>query len=363
LAKDGIKYSDNLNLELPPGAHVTLSCLGDEAGDTLALVTELSRSTDTPQDATVARVQLRTTDGRTIERELRAGRDTAEWAHERADVRAAIKHQLAPVFDARPGDAANSFTAHRYLARLALDGATQVAQVEITNVAAGAVLHLSAATLFDSTGRTSTLLAQIDPARWQTVYNRDDVLILRNLRVCPRAWLVAEAEAVDGEEALQRIRGAGAREFDPRRTALLEVRPEELPRLPGGAPPPQATTQVAYRPNGIDVETESSTPALLVVSEMTYPGWVATVDDAAATLYTTDFIIQSVPVPAGRHHVSLRYTAPAARNGALIGLATLLLMCALGVYQRRGRASEQRTDVLDRPTEHGAPAALDDGPL
>jgi len=29
--------------------------------------------------------------------------DTAEWAHERADVRPHIKHALAPAYDSRPG--------------------------------------------------------------------------------------------------------------------------------------------------------------------------------------------------------------------------------------------------------------------
>jgi hypothetical protein len=359
LIKDGLKYSDNLNLEIAPGASTTLAGLNG-TGDTLALVTVLSRGSDLAQNDLVARVRVYATDGRIIERELRAGRDTSEWAHERPDVRPFIRHELAPVYDERAGDAAESFTAYRYLARLPLDAALQVDRVEITNVTSSAALDLSAVTLFDSSTHTSTPLPQLDAARWPAVYNEDDVLILRNARALPRAWLVAEAEAVDGEEALRRIRGASPREFDPRRTALLEVRAEELPHLPGG-PPPETAVQVAYRPNSIELETAADRAALLVVSEMTYPGWVATVDDAPAPLYTTDFILQSVSVPAGRHHVRLRYTAPAARNGAFISLTSLLLMCALVVYHRR--ASKQRADVLGGATEDGARAPLNDGAL
>jgi hypothetical protein len=361
LGKDGLKYSDNLNLEIAPGASTTLAGLNG-TGDTLALVTVLSRGSDLAQNAPVARVRVYATNGRIVERELRAGRDTSEWAHERTDVRPFIRHQLAPVFDERAGDAADSFTAYRYLARLPLDTTLQLDRVEITNVTSSAALDLSAATLFDSSTHASTPLPQLDAARWPAVYNREDVLILRNARALPRAWLVTEAEAVDGEEALRRIRGQGAREFDPQRTALLEVRAEELPPLPGG-PPPETVVQVAYRPNSIEFETAADRDALLVVSEMTYPGWVATVDDKQAPLYTTDFILQSVPVPTGRHHVRLRYTAPAARNGAFISLATLLLMCALVVYQRRSLASKQRADVLGGATEDGARAPLDDGSL
>ncbi|MFL6211674.1 MAG: YfhO family protein [Pyrinomonadaceae bacterium] len=361
LVKDDIKYSDNLNLEIAPGATTTLAGL-NETGDTLALVTVLSRGSELAQNDLVARVRVYATAGRIIERELRAGRETSEWAHERPDVRPFIRHQLAPVFDEHAGDAAHSFTAYRYLARLPLDATLQVERVEITNVTNGTALDLSAVTLFDSGTHASTPLPQLDAARWQAVYNKDDVLVLRNARALPRAWLVTEADAVDGEEALRRIRGEGAHEFDPQRTALLEVRAEELPPLPGG-PPPETAVQVAYRPNSIELETDADRDALLVVSEMTYPGWVAIVDEAPAPLYTTDYILQSVPVPAGRHHVRLRYTAPAARNGALISLATLLLMCALVVYQRRVRASKQRADVFGGPPEDSARASLDDGTL
>ncbi|HEV7903707.1 MAG TPA: hypothetical protein VGO96_07700, partial [Pyrinomonadaceae bacterium] len=73
--------------------------------------------------------------------------------------------------------------------------------------------------------------AALDATRWQMEEEFDGVVVLRNLRAQPRAWLVGEAEAVDGEEALRRIRGESKRAFDPRRTALLEVKPEELPAL------------------------------------------------------------------------------------------------------------------------------------
>jgi Bacterial membrane protein YfhO len=334
LVKDGIEFNEQLNTELSPSDTIKLSGTGGTC-DTLAFVTVLSHAVEMPQGAPVARVLVRTTDGRTFEFALRAGVDTAEWAHERTDVRPFIKHTLAPIYNEYAGDAAHSFTAYRYLARVSLGAAAQVERVEIKNVTTSATLDLAAVTLFDSAGRTSTPLLPIDPDRWQAVYHRDDVLILRNARALPRAWLVAEAEAIDGDEALRRISGdetAGA--FDPHRTALLEVKPAELPALQDGALA-NASAQVVYQPNRIEIETLADASALLVVSEMSYPGWVATIDGKSAPIYTTDFILQSVPVPAGRHNVVLRYTAPAARMGALIGLCALFIMCALFVAHRR----------------------------
>ncbi len=339
----------DLQLDLPPGATARLTGAG-MSSDSLALVTSLSNSIAEAQGTTVARVRLYTFDGRIIEQTLRAGLDTAEWAHERPDVRAIIKHNLAPVFDTHAGDAANSYPAYRYLARLALAAPAQITRIEITNVAPAATLTLWRASLYAAHRGISTPLAA-DPRSefWTTIYDQDQVLIQRNTRACPRAWLVAEAEAVDGEEALRRIRGESAHEFDPRRTALLEVKPDELPQLSGAA----ATWErmeariVAYAPNSLALETDALAPTVLVVSEIFYPGWVATVDGQPAPILLTDYLLRGVVLPAGRHKVEMRYTAPAARTGAIISVLTLGLIAGLAVYARRKRAgqAEVRTTI------------------
>ncbi|HYX42600.1 MAG TPA: YfhO family protein, partial [Pyrinomonadaceae bacterium] len=217
-----------------------------------------------------------------------------------------------------------------------------------------APLALWAASLFDSaTGQTETLshkllYLHLDAQRWQFEHRADDVLVLHNRRALPRAWLVTSAEAVDGEEALRRIRGASTHEFDPRRTVLLEVKPSELPQLPGASA--QDTNLqariVSYEPTRLLIETDAPTPTVLVVSEIFYPGWKATVDKQPVPISLADYLLRGVALPAGAHTIEMRYTAPAARNGALISALTLLLLCALGIYAWRTSAA-QRPSVRD----------------
>ncbi|HEV7905014.1 MAG TPA: YfhO family protein, partial [Pyrinomonadaceae bacterium] len=193
----------------------------------------------------------------------------------------------------------------------------------------------------------------LSPARWETAFEQDGVLVVRNLRALPRAWLVAEAEAVDGEEALRRVRGesggdgdsndGSARKFEPRRTALLEVSADELPRLPGGTLAPESTIRlVQYRPTRLTLETNAKTATVAVISEIFYPGWEATVDGVAQPIYLTNFLLRGVAVPAGQHRIEMRYRAPAARIGALISLCTLLLIILLSVFARRARRAHAR---------------------
>src|SRR5712692_4590859 len=342
LARDGISFAAaDLGLTVEPDKVVTLRG-ANGAGDTLALVTSLANSVAIKQGTTVARLRVWTTDGRIVELSLRAGVDTAEWAHERADVRAAMQHQRAPVFDSMPGDAAGSFTAERYWTRLSLGARTSVSRIEIDHVTPPASIALWEATVYDAHAGRSTPLANapdattLDPARWQVATEMEGVLVLRNLRALTRAWLVAEAEAVDGEEALRRINGESAHEFYPRRTALLEVRPEELPQLPGGVLAPNSSARITrYEANRLQIETSAPTATVLMVSEIFYPGWVASVDRQPAQIYVSDYLLRGISLPAGQHRVEMHYTAPAARTGAIISICTLLLLGALFVYGRR----------------------------
>lgn len=345
MEKDGIGFSANdLRGEIKSGR--TMKMGGEDAeGDTLVLVTSMANSAQLPNHATVAKVRVYTSDGRIIERELRAGVDTSEWAHERPDVRDHIRHSLASIFSRLPGDNSNIFPAYRYWSRTPLGDKVKLDHVEVSNTTQGVELNVWKASLHDSQSRKSTPLALLvfDSERWQRVYQEDEVVIYRNLRVLPRAWLVAEAEAVDGEEALKRIRGESTREFDPARTALLEVQKGKLPALPGGAVSSDATARITnYEPNRITIETKANTPTVLVLSEINYPGWEATLDGAATQIHAADFLLRGIALPAGSHRVEMRYTAPAARNGAFISLFTLLLIGGLAVYARRNKRNRPR---------------------
>lgn len=337
IRREGIAVSKlDLSSTLPPGASVQLtgSAL---ASDQLALVTSLSNSVTEPQGSLVARVLVLAQDGRRIELNLRAGIDTAEWAHERPDVRAVVAHELATVFDGRPGDSPGSFTALRYWTRLQLGAALAVRRVEISNVSSGATLSVWKASLANAGRQTSTLLTrETRSASWMPVYEYDRVQILRNSRALPRAWLVGEAEAVDGEEALHRVRGESPQAFDPRRTALLEVRPDELPSLPGGAVSTDSSARiVSYEPARLVIETSAPTATVLVLSEMFHPGWEATVDGRATRIMLTDYLLRGVALEPGRHRVEMTYTAPAARMGAIVSAGTLFFLGGLFVYARR----------------------------
>ena len=330
---EGVKLALNeTGVELPPGS-TKLIGLPDFKADTIVLVTSLANSVDVEQGAIVGRLRLLTDSGTVVEQELRAGIDTAEWAHERSDVHPIIKHHQARVFDRQVGDTDNTYQACRYIARVRFDSA-HIKQVELVNVTPKAAIALWAASLLDSsTGESQTLsrlmlTVRSNPQRWRIDSLPNDVMLLHNSRALPRAWLVTKVEAVDSEEALRRIRGESTHQFDPRSTALLEVAQHDLPNLPGGPLVGDVANITDFHSNRLRIETAASMPTVLVVSEIFYPGWEAKIDGNPATIMVTDYLLRGVALPAGNHVVEMRYTAPQARKGAIISIISLVI-CAI----------------------------------
>src|SRR5262249_2746943 len=129
---EGVRFNaELLGLNLTPGSRAEAPLAGSMASE-MAIVSTMTNSTQITDETPVARIRLRTGDGRVIERELRAGRDTAEWAYDRKDVRAAVKHRRAKVAESLQTE---GFSANRYLARLPFERA-EIVGVEFECLAA-----------------------------------------------------------------------------------------------------------------------------------------------------------------------------------------------------------------------------------
>lgn len=131
--------------------------------DRFALLTNLSWSVDVAEGTAVARVRLRAEGGKTFDFDLRAGQHTSEWAYDRADIRAQIKHQRASVATSyKVEDAQASYEGHTYVASFALPERAVITggEISIARVARAPELILSvlrASLLDEAAGRAFPL--------------------------------------------------------------------------------------------------------------------------------------------------------------------------------------------------------------
>ncbi len=338
----GVRFRDKpLDLNFGPGVKWELAPGGVTATE-LAIVSTMGNSTHIADGEPALRVSLIAEDGRMIERELQAGRDTSEWAYDRADVRATIKHARAPVVESWPvSDEAGGFQGHRYLARLKFERAV-IEKIALTYLRKDAGLQIMRASLHDSVSGASTTLdaGQMPPERWRKLASFGAVDLYQNLKAMPRAWFVKRVVAAPSAEVLSAIRegrDSEGRVFDPAETALLEKEDfgagATAPELP-----PVATNAEAmitrYEPQRIELTTHNSESGFLVLSEIYYPGWEARVDGAPTPIFRANYALRGIVIPPGERKVEFVFTSPSFRAGAICSGVAVSLLLAGACYAR-----------------------------
>jgi hypothetical protein len=165
-----------------------------------------------------------------------------------------------------------------------------------------------------------------------------DYLLLRNDRALPRAWCVPSLVRANEAEALAAIRSGhlpGGGEFDPARVALVEanVLPAlELREAVNGRSEVRAAVgrQLRYF-------VHSTSPCLLVLGEVYYPWWRASIDSAPAATARVNHAMIGVPVSAGSHVVRLWLEPTSVWIGGAVSAGSVLACAAIATAGRRRR--------------------------
>lgn len=154
----------------------------------------------------------------------------------------------------------------------------------------------------------------------------------------PRAWLVHQAAVVDPAVVWSAVGKA-----DLRTTAVLTT-PLMAPLASGAGDHVQITDAAATR---LDVAVHAPAAALLVVSEIAYPGWRATVDGNPVALVPADSALMAVPIAAGDHRVTLQFAPRSLRLGLIVtgdAIVAMALALDVAVLARKRRPAEQAPD-------------------
>ena len=158
-------------------------------------------------------------------------------------------------------------------------------------------------------------------------YRGAEAIVYENTVALPRAYLVPEVQRIpEGTGAIQAMQAPA---WDPRRTAIVEANADlGLPATPlqGGA------ELVSYDPDRVVVRTRASRPALLVLADNAYKGWVAKVDGRESRILRTNHTFRGVVVPAGDHTVEFTFHPADLYTGLYIHLAALALLAGYGIY-------------------------------
>ncbi len=165
-----------------------------------------------------------------------------------------------------------------------------------------------------------------------------------NQRALPRAFAVTSARSVANSPAAL----SALSTFDPGVEAVVEPSPTvsetvaALSGAPGGAPIPVRVT--LHSANRIATEVTLSAPALLVLSEIAYPGWRAYDNGLLVPIEQVDYLLRGVPLSAGQHTVLWAYEPSSLTWGLRItqvGLLLIMATLALWAYMRAVRMGRE----------------------
>jgi hypothetical protein len=169
------------------------------------------------------------------------------------------------------------------------------------------------------------------------VHATSQIDVYLNTAALPRALFVTERQLVsDHEEAWHAIH---APSFSPTRTVVLEQELEQdlAPAPPRRADAPEASRLefVRYGLNAVELRVESPVSGWLVLSDVYYPGWRATLDGRPTPLLRANYTFRAVQVPAGDHAVEMRFAPRTWYLGLALTIATWLAVTAATIHQIR----------------------------
>jgi hypothetical protein len=169
-------------------------------------------------------------------------------------------------------------------------------------------------------------------ASFMPVFNGDPQIdVYLNTNALPRALLVERAQSVQsGEEAWQAIHSP---DFKPGGEVVVEGGPALDPqvRIAGE----RNLAFMHYSNERVELSALTPITTYVVLSDVFYPGWTATIDDQATTLYPANFAFRAVLVPPGEHHVAFTFEPITWRIGLAISALTLVGLIAFAIWRWR----------------------------
>jgi hypothetical protein len=204
-------------------------------------------------------------------------------------------------------------------------------------------------------------IASKDGSNWKKIEVIGTASIHENQKVLPRCWLVHDVTKLNADQILSSIKTSKLNQserFDPLKIALIEESPpspwKSTDRTPSawtsihGTSSAQSDQEHQERKSNqsvvnsaeiktlndkdVELETNSNKPSFLVLSEIFYPGWKATVDGEPATIYQTDYVLRGLFLKEGKHLIKFTYEPTRLKLALAIALLSTILIAAISMY-------------------------------
>jgi hypothetical protein len=175
--------------------------------------------------------------------------------------------------------------------------------------------------------------APLDPKFSRVFEGPAGLAVFENARAVPRAFVAPTARALPEQEIAQQLRDPG---FDPRSAVLLDPGASADAAGAGGA----VERLDRLGPNALEARLTGVTGGWLVVTNVDYPGWRASVDGRALSIQRAYGLLQAVALPAGATVVRFDFEPRFWRVGLAVTVLAWLFVAAAGLSLWRARGGK-----------------------
>jgi hypothetical protein len=139
------------------------------------------------------------------------------------------------------------------------------------------------------------------PSHLRVAIQAEDYWVLENPEALPRVFLPRQVRALPNDDAV--LQQLVAQDFDPALSAFVTQPVPPLQNCQGSA------QIVREHPQELVIQLEMQTPGLVVLSDLWYPEWTASLNGQPATILRTNHALRGVVVPQGKGELIFRYGA------------------------------------------------------
>mgnify|MGYP001561407976 CR=1 FL=1 len=162
------------------------------------------------------------------------------------------------------------------------------------------------------------------------VWENNKSYIIENRNALPRAYLAKKIEVIKPQEKI--LETLFDPKFDINSTVILEENPSPI----------FSSNQIKnsanidkYSENYVNLNINSSSNSMLVLTDNYYPGWKAYIDNKETKIYRANYTFRAIPVPSGKHAVIFRYQPKSFYTGIIISIITLFILGLIFLLQSK----------------------------
>jgi len=165
------------------------------------------------------------------------------------------------------------------------------------------------------------------------IANIGEISVYENSKALPRTYLVPETIIIKNDEEFFKV--VSSQDFNPEQSVILQGGGQH-PSFVGDLQIYKNRNRVEnaeYGDRQVKIEVLISDPGYLVLSDVFYPGWKASIDGKEVPIYRANYTVRAIRVNPGDREISFFYKPQSFEIGKKISLGTILVLLVVVILQ------------------------------